>query len=208
MAQQGRPRVFDEQHVLDAAMRVFWRHGYEASTVAELRSVTGLSAASLYGAFGSKEGLFERAVEHYIAGPGRVSELVGDITLDPLVAVDRMLHATIEMQSDPAHPGGCLVTLAATVGAEGDAPARAVVTERRVLDRARIADCLRRGITDGVMRSDLDPDVAALLVHSFMLGVSTQILDGVRPAELHRAADLVVEGLRSPQLSTTTDSRP
>ena len=62
-------------------MRVFWRHGYEASSIAQLRAVTGSSSASFNGAFGSKEGLFERASERYIAGPGRVSELVRDLTL-------------------------------------------------------------------------------------------------------------------------------
>ncbi|MGW2329269.1 TetR/AcrR family transcriptional regulator [Streptomyces sp. NPDC001700] len=56
--------------VLEAAMLLFWEQGYEATSLAQLRETTGLSSASLYGAFGSKEGLFEKAVEHYIAGPG------------------------------------------------------------------------------------------------------------------------------------------
>lgn len=198
MSQQGRPRAFIEQDVLDAAMLVFWRHGYEASSIARLRAATGLSSASLYGAFGSKEGLFERAVEHYAAGPGRVSELVGDPRRDPLEALSSMLHGTIDMQSDAAHPGGCLVTLSATLGADGDddIAARSVVAERRAEDRARIEACLRRGLTAGVTRADLDPGVEAMLVHSFVLGLSTQLLDGVEPAMLHAAADRIVDGVR------------
>jgi AcrR family transcriptional regulator len=200
MAQQGRPRTFVEHEVLDAAMQVFWRHGYEASSIAQLRAATGLSSASLYGAFGSKEGLFERAIEHYIAGPGRVSELVGDLTLDSLDALGQMLHGTIEMQSDPAHPGGCLVALSATVGAGGDdnIAARSVVAARRAEDRAGIEACIRRGVDVGVIRADLDPAALAVLVHSFVLGVSTQLLDGVPPAALHTTADLLLNGLRRP----------
>lgn len=200
MAHQGRPRGFVEHEVLDAAMRVFWRHGYEASSIAQLRAATGLSAASLYGAFGSKEGLFERAIEHYIAGPGQVSELVADETLDPLEALRRMLHATIAMQSDPAHPAGCLVTLSATVGHGGgdDAAARSVVAARRAADRAGVESCLRRGVDTGAMRTDLDVAATAVLVHSFVLGLSTQIVDGVPPSALRAAADLIVEGLRRP----------
>jgi len=198
MAQQGRPRTFIEHEVLDAAMLVFWRHGYEASSMAQLRAATGLSSASLYGAFGSKEGLFERAVEHYIAGPGRVSELVADLTRDPLEALRSMLHGTIDMQSDAAHPGGCLVALSATLGADGDddIAARAVVATRRAEDRARIKACLRRGIAAGVIRADLEPDATAIMVHSFVLGVSTQLLDGVKPAALHAAADGLLVGMR------------
>ncbi|WP_130176292.1 TetR/AcrR family transcriptional regulator [Cryobacterium sp. SO1] len=198
MAQQGRPRTFVEEEVLDAAMQVFWRHGYEASSIAQLRAATGLSSASLYGAFGSKEGLFERAIEHYIAGPGRVSELVGDLRLGPLDALGRMIHGTIEMQSDLAHPGGCLVALSATVGAGGDddVAARSVVAARRAEDRAGIEACIRRGVAAGAIPADRDPVASAILVHSFVLGVSTQLLDAVPPAALHTAADLLLNGLR------------
>lgn len=200
MAQQGRPRTFVEHEVLDAAMQVFWRHGYEASSITQLRAATGLSSASLYGAFGSKEGLFERAIEHYIAGPGQVSELVGDLTLDPLDALGLMLHGTIEMQSDPAHPGGCLVTLSATVGAGGDddVAARSVVAARRAEDRAGIEACIRRGADAGAIRADLDPAASAILVHSFVLGVATQLLDGVPPTALHAATELLLNSLRRP----------
>ena len=200
MAQQGRPRTFVEEEVLDAAMQVFWRHGYEASSIAQLRAATGLSSASLYGAFGSKEGLFERAIEHYITGPGRVSELVNDLMLGPLEALGQMMHGTIQMQADPAHPVGCLVTLSATVGAsgDGDAAARRVVAARRAEDRAGIQRCIRRGADADALRADLDPAAATMLVHSFVLGVSTQLLDGVPPAALHAAADLLLTGLRLP----------
>lgn len=200
MAQQGRPRTFVEHEVLDAAMQVFWRHGYEASSIARLRAATGLSSASLYGAFGSKEGLFERAIAHYIAGPGRVSELVGDLTLDPLDALGQTIHGTIEMQSDPAHPGGCLVTLSATVGAgdDDDVAARSVVAARRAEDRAGIEACIRRGVDAGAIPADRDPAVSAILVHSFVLGISTELLDGVPPAALHAAADRLLNDLRRP----------
>lgn len=210
MAQRGRPRIFIEHDVLDAAMEVFWRHGYEASTIAQLRSATGLSAASLYGAFTSKERLFERAVERYIAGPGRVSEIVSDLTVDPFVALGGMLHGTIQMQSDPTHPGGCLVTLSATVGAEGDddTTARRVVAERRAQDRAGIEACIRRGVVEGVLRPDLDPEVTAALVHSFVLGVSTQLLDGVSPTALHAAADMLLDGTVGPDTHRKPQPEP
>lgn len=197
MAQQGRPRVFVEHEVLDNAMQVFWQHGYEASSIAQLRAATGLSSASLYGAFGSKEGLFERTIQHYISGPGRVRDLVNDLTLDPLEALRRMVHGTIGMQSDPDHPAGCLVALSATIGGDGDddVAARKVVADRRAEDRAGIEASIRRGIAAGVIRSDLDPATSAILVHTFVLGVSTQLLDGVPPTTLHSAADLLLDSI-------------
>ncbi|MFC4429970.1 hypothetical protein [Citricoccus alkalitolerans] len=58
--------------------------------------------------------------------------------------------------------------------------------------------CIRRGVDAGALRADLDPAVSAVLVHSFVLGVSTHLLDGVPPAALHSAADLLLGGLRRP----------
>ncbi|MEK8143741.1 TetR/AcrR family transcriptional regulator [Streptomyces sp. M10(2022)] len=83
MSPAGRPRTFDLEAVLEAAMLLFWEQGYEATSLTQLREATGLSSASLYGAFGSKEGLFEKAVEHYIAGPGSVTDVVADEAASP-----------------------------------------------------------------------------------------------------------------------------
>jgi TetR/AcrR family transcriptional regulator, transcriptional repressor for nem operon len=61
----GRPRNFDEEQVLDQAMFLFWKKGYEATGVADLEQATGLGRQSLYGAFGDKRALFLRIVDRY-----------------------------------------------------------------------------------------------------------------------------------------------
>src|SRR4051812_22211104 len=64
----ARPREFDEGAVLDAAVQCFWARGYEATSVRDLIERTGLNGASLYNAFGDKRQLYQRALEHYVAG--------------------------------------------------------------------------------------------------------------------------------------------
>jgi len=61
----GRPRNFDEEQVLDQAMFLFWKKGYEATGIADLEQATGLGRQSLYGAFGDKRALFLRTVDRY-----------------------------------------------------------------------------------------------------------------------------------------------
>ncbi|QVQ53737.1 TetR/AcrR family transcriptional regulator [Spiractinospora alimapuensis] len=184
--------------MLDAVIEVFWEHGYEATSLAQLREATGLSSASLYGAFGSKAGLFARAVEHYIEGPGKVTEVSAD--RQPAAdALEAMLLESIRMQSDPSHPAGCLIALSAVVGAasEDSGSAREAVQLRRRADRERITACVHAGIADGSLGGGLDPLAASAVIHTFLLGVSTQVRDGVAPQQLSGAASLLVGRMRA-----------
>lgn len=61
----GRPKEYDDETVLQAAMDVFWSHGYEASSTQALCESTGLGKGSLYHAFGSKQKLYEQALKRY-----------------------------------------------------------------------------------------------------------------------------------------------
>lgn len=81
----GRPKEYDNDVVIDAAMDVFWTHGYEASSTQELCERTGLGRGSLYHAFGSKQNLYEQALRRYqelgikaqtdiLAGPGSAKD--------------------------------------------------------------------------------------------------------------------------------------
>ena len=61
----GRPREFDAETALDQAMEVFWRHGYEGATIAQLTEAMGINPPSLYACFGNKEGLLKAALDRY-----------------------------------------------------------------------------------------------------------------------------------------------
>ncbi len=61
-----RPKTYATEHALHACMQVFWQHGYARSSMRQLEQATGLSAGSLYHAFGSKEQLYQQALEHYL----------------------------------------------------------------------------------------------------------------------------------------------
>ena len=67
---RGRPLSFDRDLALERAMHVFWQRGYEAASISELTAAMGITAPSLYTAFGDKERLFLEAIERYATGPG------------------------------------------------------------------------------------------------------------------------------------------
>ncbi|MGC2130064.1 MAG: TetR/AcrR family transcriptional regulator, partial [Candidatus Aquilonibacter sp.] len=105
----GRPKDFETDEVLDRAAEVFWRAGYEATSILELEAATGLGRGSLYNAFGDKEGLFLAVLDRYqktFGGPPLAQlehEDVGE-------GIRLMLLAIVERMSCPDVPAGCLMT--------------------------------------------------------------------------------------------------
>src|SRR5438477_3862431 len=72
MVTRGRPRSFDKEKALDAALQVFWRTGYEGASLAALTAAMGIEKPSMYAAFGDKEQLFRAVLDHYPTGPANV----------------------------------------------------------------------------------------------------------------------------------------
>ncbi|GAA5160962.1 MULTISPECIES: TetR/AcrR family transcriptional regulator [Amycolatopsis] len=193
MARTGRPREFDVDSALDTALRLFWQHGYEATTLAQLREAMGISSASFYAAFGSKEALFDSVVGRYAGSYGQVTDDVGDPALSPREAVERVLRRSAAMQTDPAHPAGCLVVLAATTGSDAGHRARDLLRTRRDLVRRNLENCVKRAIGTGELRPETDPAALACALESFLWGISTEARDGVDVDVLSLAIDHVLQ---------------
>src|ERR1700752_4820170 len=96
----GRPRGFDEDVALEAAMQVFWEKSYEGATLSDLTSAMGINRSSMYAAFGDKAALFRRAMERYGEGPARY---IRDALEKPVLrdVVADLLHGTVLFLSKP-----------------------------------------------------------------------------------------------------------
>ena len=75
MARTGRPREFDRDKAIDAAMNAFWERGFESTSLSDLRDLLNLSSASFYAAFGSKKSLYEECLKRYSETCGEVLEV-------------------------------------------------------------------------------------------------------------------------------------
>ncbi|GAA3635636.1 TetR/AcrR family transcriptional regulator [Kineosporia mesophila] len=183
MPRTGRPRQFDMDEKLDAALRIFWEFGYDATSLTMLREGLGISSASFYAAFGSKEALFERVLDRYLSGPGTVSEPLEDTSLPPREAVRSALTASAAMQTHASHPSGCLIALGAIGAPESSAP-RDLLARRRDVTRQALRECVSRGIAEGELLASVDPNVLASSLHAFLMGLSVEARDGASGATL------------------------
>src|SRR2546423_14201853 len=118
----GRPRSFDADRALDAAVRVFWRKGYAGASLAELTRAMGINRPSLYAAFGNKEALFRRAIDRYVEGPGsHVRTALEQPTARRVV--ERLLFGGIDVIAGARTPRGCLLVQGALACGQATASA-------------------------------------------------------------------------------------
>lgn len=105
----GRPRSFDMDQALEAAIRLFQARGYDAVGVAELVEELGIKPPSFYAAFGSKAGLIERAFERYSASEANVFERARDKGGSVTEVIDRTLANAARLFPERGGVAGCLV---------------------------------------------------------------------------------------------------
>jgi AcrR family transcriptional regulator len=175
---RGRPRAFDRTTALEQAMDLFWRHGYEGVSLADLTAAMGIRPPSLYATFGSKAALFKEAVAHYneVEGAGPQRALWDAPTARAGVAALLRHHARAYV--DPARPTGCMVALSATtIGADHD-DLHGFVAECRRADVADLARRVERGIADGDVPADAVPAAVAEYVYAVSLGMAVRARDG------------------------------
>ncbi|QMV18583.1 TetR family transcriptional regulator [Granulicella sp. 5B5] len=187
----GRPRAFNREHALEAAMRVFWKRGYEGASLTELTAAMGINRPSLYAAFGDKATLFREAVERYGVGPGRyVRRALGQPTAR-LVA-ETLLRGAVTIATDAANPGGCLWVQGALVTSPESSPIRAGLAGLRASGIAQIRARFDRARSDGDLPAGTDTEALTLYITSVMHGLSVQAASGFSREQLQRAADLAL----------------
>ncbi|GAA1207676.1 TetR/AcrR family transcriptional regulator [Prauserella alba] len=184
MSPRGRPRAFDRDAALDTAMRAFWEHGYEATSVSDLTAAMGIGSPSLYAAFGGKEALFRESVDHYVRRYGQ--QAVEELDREPVVrrAVEAMLLANVGLYTDPALPPGCMVVDAATNCAPGNDAVREFLAEQRRVTRERVAARLRRAVAEGELPAEADLDALVAFCETVRNGLSHLARDGRSADEL------------------------
>jgi AcrR family transcriptional regulator len=183
MAVTGRPREFDRDAALEAAMLLFWRKGFAATSMNDLCDAMGVRSPSLYAAFGSKEELYLEAMEHYVQTQGAVwNKLAEGETVR--AGIENLLIAGSEIlpKSRPT-PAGCMAMLAA-VGDEWPASVVRVVRKVRlaVLDLLRAR--LETAMAEGELPASADIDGLSRFYLGVFQGMAIQARDGATKAEL------------------------
>ncbi|WP_411134290.1 TetR/AcrR family transcriptional regulator [Streptomyces sp. C10] len=191
--QRGRPRSFDRETALEQAVRSFWERGYEATSISDLTRAMGISAPSLYAAFGDKRALFDEVVVEYgrLYG-GFISRAVAE---EPTArrGVERALREAAAEYTLPGRPRGCLVISAALNISPASAEVADSLREMRLLNVRGIAAAIRADVASGELPPDTDAGALAAYTGAVIQGMSQQARDGAERTELEAIAELALK---------------
>lgn len=190
---RGRPPAFDRTTALAAATRLFWEHGYEATSIGELTRAMGIKPGSLYAAFGDKKSLFKEVVHAYGRSP--VGAFIGTALREEptaLGAFRRILREAAAVYPDPSHPAGCLTISAATNVTVQDAEVATFLSDLRNANLAAFETRLKTAQQQGELSAGANPRSLAAYFAAIIQGMSQRARDGATAAELTDTAELAL----------------
>jgi len=188
---RGRPRKFNTEKALDEALLLFWRHGYEGTSLAALTKAMGINVPSLYAAFGNKEALFKKVLQRYLQNP---ASYLPKALEQPTArrAIEKLFRGAIDMVMNPRHPDGCLLVQ----GALASGPAAASIRKELNLCRAAAEVAVRRrlehAIEEGDLTAHVNPAKLARYIITVLWGLSVQAAGGATRSQLEEVVKLAM----------------
>ncbi|EHE1687442.1 TetR family copper-responsive transcriptional repressor ComR [Salmonella enterica] len=176
---RGRPKVFDREAALDKAMTLFWQHGYEATSLADLVEATGAKAPTLYAEFTNKEGLFRAVLDRYItrfASKHEAQLFCEEKSVES--ALEDYFTEIADCFTSTDTPAGCfMINTSATLAASSRDIAR-TVKSRHAMQEQTLIQFLRQRQERGEIPAHCNPQALAEYINCILQGMSISAREG------------------------------
>lgn len=189
---RGRPRAFDRGQALHTAMLLFWRHGYDGVSIAQLCAAMGIAPASLYVAFGSKEVLYREALMLYLSDLGRLG--VEGLARAPSAkeGVQAVLRVAAKAFTRPGLPAGCMVGIGTLRCAGENRMAEEATAELRRFSAKALRARFERAREEGEIGNGVSVEALVDFYSAVIEGMSVLACDGASRARLQQAAKMAI----------------
>jgi AcrR family transcriptional regulator len=185
---RGRPREFDPDKALAAALEIFWRRGYEGASLAELTEAMGITKPSLYACFGNKESLFRKALDLYERDKLCYVKSALEAPTAKGVA-ERLLRGALAMQCGGADPKGCMGVISSVANTAHAECIRNEILERRASSDRALIERFERAKDEGDLPAGVEPRALALYLTTILQGMAVQSGSGVCADRLTQLVD-------------------
>jgi AcrR family transcriptional regulator len=188
---RGRPREFDTDKALEAALMLFWRHGYEGTSLAALTAAMRINVPSLYAAFGNKETLFRKALERYLYRPASYLPKALEAPT-ARQAAEALFRGAINMVTKPRHPDGCLLVQGALASGPDAQSVQKELSKHRGGAEAAVRRRFERAIAEGDLPANVDAAKLARFIVTVLWGMSVQAAGGAMRRQLQDVAEMAM----------------
>ncbi|WP_311082496.1 TetR/AcrR family transcriptional regulator [Paenibacillus polymyxa] len=170
-----RPREFDEDQALDAAMRIFWEKGFEATSLSDLTSKMGIQRPSIYAAFGDKKQLFEAALRKYTQSHAAYvrSRLQSNSSVKE--AFYNFFGGVVAEEYEDGPNRGCFCINTMVELAPHDEKFEILTREHQMYLSAVFQETLERGIRTGELEASMDARALAHTLVSLLIGITVMM---------------------------------
>ena len=181
----SRPREFCVEGALSKALEVFWRRGFEGTSLTDLTEAMGITRPSLYATYGNKEQLFRQALDLYDESyMGFTREALTEPTARRVV--ERLLTGFALAQTDAHHPPGCLGTNGTLACSAAADPIRDEIVKRRTSFESALRRRIEKAKAAGDLAEDANPADLARYVMTVANGMAIQASSGASRQSLQR----------------------
>jgi AcrR family transcriptional regulator len=187
---RGRPRAFDADVALEKAMCVFWKNGYEGTSLPDLTAAMGINRPSMYATFGNKETLFRKAVDRYVERVGGIIKAAMDDG-SAKDAVRKLLMMSVP-KDDCSAIGGCMLVQGALACSDQAEPIRKELASRRFAAEVLLRQRFDRAVEENEFPAGTDTAALAKYFATFQQGLAVQGAGGATREQLVAAVDLAL----------------
>ena len=193
----ARSKEFNEEEALDKAMEIFWKQGYEKTSIQDLVDQMGIHRRSLYDTFGDKHSLFVQTLERY---ESLVAAQIRKQITEEMTTVESIRKIfELAVYSDSTYPKGCLmVNTAVELSLLDDEVSQRIKTAFKQTENL-IADLLIRGQARGEVASSFDINELARYIHNALIGIRVLVKMTADPKEFDSTIDMTLSILKNDQ---------
>jgi len=204
MTHRGRPKTFDRETALDAAMLLFWERGFEQTCVDDLAAAMGIQTSSLYATFGDKEKLFLDAIEHYRTGRGSIYDAAVIAGKTAKEGFANLFAVTAEELTRKDQPSGCMLCLALPTCSPKYNHLQQELDRLRTLSDAVLLQKLEEGLRNKEIPKSTDLRMLVTYFRTALWGMSLQARAGADKETLLKIGRLALRVWPSSEPAGTT----
>ncbi|WP_133625299.1 MULTISPECIES: TetR/AcrR family transcriptional regulator [Erwinia] len=191
---RGRPKTFNREAALDKALELFWRHGYEGTSLADLVEATGAKAPTLYAEFTNKEGMFRAAVDRYTEKFARQNEAALACPESCVASgIENYFRSTASCFTDGKKPGGCFFICTSSGLSADSSEVAEMLRHRHNNQESNLLEFLQLRQKAGELDERTNIRALAAFLGCLLQGMSVRAREGATRAELDELIDTLMK---------------